>query len=78
MCIKFAVTVGWTLCVLSAFFSIHGLAPFFDRDTFYVAMPDFGPTMRIGFGAFHRSVFSLAIAWVIFACTRQYGGKMRI
>ena len=71
---QFVVAIGWTLSVLFAFISIFGLGFFYDRDSFYVALPNFSPVIRIGYGAFHRSIFALALAWVIFACTRQYGG----
>ena len=68
------MTIGWTFSTVFLMGSIHGMAPFFDQDSFYVAMPDFGPLTRICYGAFHRSAFALAVAWIIFACTRQYGG----
>jgi hypothetical protein len=68
------VAVGWTISIVIALVSIHGMAPFFDQNSFYVAMPNFNSFMRICYGAFHRSAFVLAIAWIIFACTRQYGG----
>jgi len=70
------VLVGWIAAIVTAFFAIHGMAPFFDQDSFYVATLDFSPLMRIGYGACHRSAFALALAWIIYACTRQYGGDL--
>jgi peptidoglycan/LPS O-acetylase OafA/YrhL len=71
---KMIVAFGWIISLTCGFIVLHGLAPFFDEDSFYSGYPEFSSFVRISYGAFHRTVFAMAIAWVIFACTNQYGG----
>ena len=71
---KIVLAFGWITSSVSGLVVLYGLAPFFNQDSFYFGYPEIGSFVRITYGAFHRTAFSLAIAWVIFACTNQYGG----
>ena len=68
---------GWIISILFSLIPLCGLALLFEENTLYYRLPNFSPLVQIGYGAFHRSVFALSFAWIIFACTRQYGGKFQ-
>ena len=51
---------------------IYGMFPFLDEAT----TPVINPFIQISYGAFHRSGWTLAVGWIIFACTHGYGGTI--
>ena len=73
---QIVVAVGWAISTFLGIASIFGLALYFDEESFNSGHLEFSSVVRIGFGAFHRTAFALSLAWLIFACTRQYGGLL--
>lgn len=49
---------------------VYGLAPYVDQSE----MPDISSTVSIIYGPLHRTAWACVIAWIIFACSRGYGG----
>lgn len=50
---------------------IYGPFPYADEKT----APVMNPTFELVYGAFHRTLWSAIIAWIIFLCFHEYGGK---
>ncbi|OZC11273.1 hypothetical protein X798_01689 [Onchocerca flexuosa] len=59
------VACGWILAIFFAFISVYGLYPILInlKWEFYYLI----------YGAFHRTTFAVAIAWLIYACHNGYG-----
>ncbi|VDK67011.1 unnamed protein product [Onchocerca ochengi] len=59
------VACGWILAIFSAFISVYGLYPVLInlKWEFYYLI----------YGAFHRTTFAVATAWLIYACHSGYG-----
>ncbi|TMS34744.1 hypothetical protein L596_002274 [Steinernema carpocapsae] len=58
--------IGWTLSFLGGFWAIFGLYPSLQGWDW--------PIYHLFFGAAHRTVFSLSLAWLIYACHTGIGG----
>ncbi|CAG9540804.1 unnamed protein product [Cercopithifilaria johnstoni] len=59
------ITCGWISAIFLAFISIYGLYPILinlNWKLYYLI-----------YGAFHRTTFAIAIAWLIYACHTGYG-----
>lgn len=67
---KAIVVGGWVTTGLIALLVIYGLVPYMDER---IPVPD---VARVLYASFHRPAWTIATAWVIFACTKGYGGKM--
>jgi len=66
---------GWTIFTFLGLAAVFGLTPLLDESIASPdGLPEFSPLVRIGYGIFNRSAFALSVAWLIFACTHQYGG----
>ena len=62
---------GWTIAIATGLAIVYGLdVPdiFFDGKTFSMAE-------NILYGGFHRLAWAMAVSWVIFTCSRGYGGR---
>ncbi|VDM46285.1 unnamed protein product [Toxocara canis] len=59
------IAMGWTLSTFAGLLSVYGLYPILRGWNW--------PVYYIIYGAFHRTLFALAIAWIIFACHCGYG-----
>ena len=62
--LKFVIT-GWTVAGLAGFWSIYGLYP--------SLMAWDWPVYHYFYGAWHRTVFSLSLSWLIYACHTGIG-----
>ena len=49
---------------------IYGLIPYVDENT----VPVIDPKISLVYGSLHRTAWALAVAWIVFACTKGYGG----
>uniref|UniRef100_A0A915AWV9 Acyltransferase 3 domain-containing protein n=2 Tax=Parascaris univalens TaxID=6257 RepID=A0A915AWV9_PARUN len=60
------VALGWIFSTTAGAISVYGLYPVLQGWDW--------PVYYIIYGSFHRTLFALAIAWIVFACHRGYGG----
>ncbi|XP_071482122.1 O-acyltransferase like protein-like [Diadema antillarum] len=67
----FAVIIGWVVALLTLFAVVYGTwANGYER---YV--PQIESVLYL---SFHRLAWSIAVAWIIFACVRGYGGFFNV
>lgn len=64
------VAIGWTLSIAVGLAIVYGLAPYVDEST----VPEISPALKMTYGPLHRTAWACVIAWIIFACSRGYGG----
>lgn len=67
---KTLTAMGWTISAAVGLAVVYGLAPYVDQSE----MPDISSTVSIIYGPLHRTAWACVIAWIIFACSRGYGG----
>lgn len=60
------VFIGWTIAILTGFWALYGLYPSLQAWDW--------PIYHYFYGATHRTVFSLALSWLIYACHTGIGG----
>ncbi|KAI6198377.1 Nose resistant to fluoxetine protein 6 [Aphelenchoides fujianensis] len=60
------VVVGWALATIAGFWALYGLYPSLQGYHW--------PFYHLFYGATHRTVFSLALGWLIYACHTGIGG----
>ena len=61
---------GWTIAIATGLAIVYGLDipnVMFDGKTLSM-------TENILYGGFHRLAWAMAVSWVIFTCSRGYGG----
>ncbi len=63
--------LGWVLSTAVGLAIIYGLSPYLDESE----VPDIDPILKMTYGPLHRTAWGMVIAWIIFACSRGYGGK---
>jgi hypothetical protein len=66
------IATGWAFATATALAIVYGLYPYVDVNK----MPEIDPAVSIIYGSMHRFAWSIAIAWVIFACVKGYGGSL--
>jgi hypothetical protein len=66
------VTLGWTLSAAVGLAIVYGLTPYVDPSK----VPEISPLLKMTYGPLHRTAWAFVIAWVIFACSRGYGGSV--
>jgi len=64
--------VGWILSFILQIAVLYGPFPYSDKES----APVIDPFFRVIYGVFHRTIWSIAIAWIIFVCAKGYGGKL--
>ena len=67
------VSVGWVLATAVGLAIIYGLTPYQDARK----VPEISPLLKMTYGPLHRTAWSMVIGWIIFACSRGYGGKKK-
>uniref|UniRef100_A0A0P5TA70 Nose resistant to fluoxetine protein n=1 Tax=Daphnia magna TaxID=35525 RepID=A0A0P5TA70_9CRUS len=67
---KLLVSLGWTLSTAVGLAIIYGLTPYVDQSK----VPEVSPVVQMTYGPLHRTAWAFVIAWIIFACSRGYGG----
>lgn len=53
---------------------VYGLSPYVNQST----VPEISFAVKISYGPLHRTAWACVIAWIIFACSRGYGGLSSI
>jgi len=72
---QYVLAIGWIISTLLALSALFGLALFLNEyETPVINSFVQHSFVRVFYGAFHRTGFALSFAWVIFACTHNYGG----
>ena len=69
---KVAILWGWTIAVATGMAIVYG----FDLTSEPVWQRRLSMTENIIYGGFHRLAWAIAVSWVIFACSRGYGGLL--
>ena len=64
------MTAGWTLSLAVGLAVVYGLSPYVDQSK----VPEISFAVKIIYGPLHRTAWACAIAWIIFSCSRGYGG----
>lgn len=67
---KVLVSLGWTLSTAVGLAIVYGLTPYVDQSE----VPEVSPVVHMIYGPLHRAAWAFVIAWIIFACSRGYGG----
>ena len=63
------VITGWAISAAVALAIIYGLSAYLHADD------EMTTATRIFYGSLHRTAWAMALSWVIFACTKGYGGQ---
>lgn len=66
------IAVGWFTSAVVGLAVLYGLAPYVDISK----VPEIDPALKMTYGPLHRTAWAMSIAWIIFACTRGYGGRL--
>ena len=64
------MVLGWTLSAIIGFSIVYGLYPYVDQSK----VPELSPLLNMTYGPLHRTAWAFVITWIIFACSRGYGG----
>ena len=67
---KVANLWGWTIAFATGLAIVYGL----DIPSIYYDGKTVSMTENILYGGFHRLAWAMAVSWVIFTCSRGYGG----
>ena len=68
---KVTILCGWIISIATGLAIVYGLDipnVMFDGKTLSM-------TENIIYGGFHRLTWAMAVSWVIFTCSRGYGGR---
>lgn len=49
---------------------LYGMSPYLDPSQ----VPEIDPAVKMTYGPLHRTAWGMVIAWIIYACSRGYGG----
>jgi hypothetical protein len=72
--LKYLAVVGWMAAMLLGLTVIYGMFPYLDE----AKTPVISPFIQVSYGALHRSAWTFAVGWIIFACTHGYGGDNKL
>ncbi|XP_046461507.1 nose resistant to fluoxetine protein 6-like [Daphnia pulex] len=64
------VVLGWILSAAVGLAIVYGLAPYVDPSK----VPEVSSLLKMTYGPLHRTAWAFVITWIIFACSRGYGG----
>ena len=68
--------LGWVLAIVVGMSIVYGLYPYYNpSEGFFKEM---NPDVAALYESTHRFAWSLAVAWVVFACVTGYGGRYLI
>ena len=69
---KITVLWGWIIAFVTGILIVYGL----DIPKIFFENKPLSMTENIIYGGFHRLAWAIALGWVIFACSRGYGGNL--
>ena len=64
------MALGWTLSIGVLVAVLYGMYPYIDENK----VPEIDPAIAMTYGPLHRTAWAVALAWLVFACSRGYGG----
>ncbi|EFX71086.1 hypothetical protein DAPPUDRAFT_60562 [Daphnia pulex] len=67
---KPVVALAWTLSTAAGLEIVYGLTPYVDESK----VPEISSAVSMTYGPLHRTAWAFVIGWIIFACSRGYGG----
>ncbi|XP_032794863.2 nose resistant to fluoxetine protein 6 [Daphnia magna] len=67
---KIILVIFWTLSSAIILAVIYGLVPYLDENK----VPTIDPAISLCYGSLHRAAWAIAVGWIVYACTRGYGG----
>ena len=70
---KYLVALGWLASTVLALLIVYGPFPYWDPENVEVATTVWHSRL---YGALHRYVWGLVIAWIVFACVNGDGGAV--
>ena len=71
--LQYQAAVGWSLAALTGVLVVFGM-----WDCNYPLTPHrWTPTTAVVYGGLHRTAWAAAVAWVVWACHKGYGGGIR-
>lgn len=69
---KSLIALGWTVSAVVGLAVLYGLTPYLDPSK----VQEIDPIVKMTYGPLHRTAWAMSIAWIIFACSRGYGGTV--
>ena len=69
--LKPLVALAWTLSTAAGLAIVYGMTPYVDESK----VPEISSAVSMTYGTLHRTAWAFVIEWIIFACSRGYGGK---
>ena len=66
------VALAWTLSTAAGLAIVYGMTPYVDESK----VPEISSAVSMTYGTLHRTAWAFVIGWIIFACSRGYGGKL--
>ena len=64
------VVAFWAASLAAIVAVVYGLVPYLDEQS----VPKIPHLVRVSYGSLHQLAWSLALGWIIWACTNGYGG----
>jgi peptidoglycan/LPS O-acetylase OafA/YrhL len=64
------VAISWTLSTAAGLAIVYGMTPYVDESK----VPEISSAVSLTYGPLHRTAWAFVIGWIIFACSRGYGG----
>lgn len=68
---KPVVALAWTLSTAAGLAIVYGMKPYVDESK----VPEISLAVSMTYGPLHRTAWAIVIGWIIFACSRGYGGQ---
>ncbi len=69
------VLIGWLVAAVTGMIVVYGLYGYYNPSEGF--MKEMNPDTAAFYEATHRFGWSLALAWVVFACATGHGGSIK-
>ena len=71
---KVTILCGWIISIATGLAIVYGI----NIPQNFPLITTLSMTEKILYGGFHRLAWAMAVSWVIFTCSRGYGGKFQL